>query len=58
MVRAGTYRRNNEEDRRGPGLSLFWFSQVIGLNRGLQDVIRRRRLACGDVQCTFVETST
>lgn len=38
------------KDRRGPGLSLFWFSQVIGLNRGLQDVIRAAGLLRGDVQ--------
>jgi glycosyltransferase involved in cell wall biosynthesis len=27
-------------DRRGQDLSLFWFSQTIGLDRGLQDAIR------------------
>jgi hypothetical protein len=27
-------------DRRGPALSLFWFSQTIGLDRGIQDAIR------------------
>lgn len=38
------------KDRQGPGLSLFWFSQVIGLNRGLQDVIRAAGLVRGNVQ--------
>ncbi len=37
-------------DRRGPGLSLIWFSQVIGLNRGLQDVIRAAGLVRGNLQ--------
>jgi glycosyltransferase involved in cell wall biosynthesis len=27
-------------DRRGPSLSLYWYSQVIGLDRGIQDAIR------------------
>jgi len=27
-------------DRAGDGLSLYWFSQTVGLDRGLQDVIR------------------
>jgi glycosyltransferase involved in cell wall biosynthesis len=27
-------------DRRGDGLSLYWFSQTIGLDRGLQDAIK------------------
>ena len=27
-------------DRRGPALSLYWYSQVVGLDRGLQDAIR------------------
>jgi glycosyltransferase involved in cell wall biosynthesis len=27
------------KDRRGPELSLYWYSQVIGLDRGLQDCI-------------------
>ena len=27
-------------DRRGPGLSLYWYSQTIGLDRGIQDAIR------------------
>lgn len=27
-------------DRRGPELSLFWYSQTVGLDRGLQDAIR------------------
>ncbi len=28
------------KDRRGAALSLYWFSQAIGLDRGLQDAIR------------------
>lgn len=28
------------KDRSGPELSLYWFSQIIGLDRGLQDVIK------------------
>lgn len=28
------------KDRRGAALSLYWFSQTIGLDRGLQDAIR------------------
>jgi glycosyltransferase involved in cell wall biosynthesis len=28
------------KDRRGKALSLYWYSQTIGLNRGLQDAIR------------------
>jgi glycosyltransferase involved in cell wall biosynthesis len=28
------------KDRKGPELSLYWFSQTIGLDRGIQDVIR------------------
>ena len=27
-------------DRRGPALSLYWYSQVIGLDRGIQDAIK------------------
>ena len=33
------------KDRRGPELSLYWYSQVVGLDRGLQDCIR----AAGEV---------
>jgi hypothetical protein len=32
-------------DRRGPALSLFWFSQTVGLDRGLQDAIRAMGIA-------------
>jgi len=28
------------KDRRGPELSLYWYSQIVGLDRGLQDAIR------------------
>lgn len=38
------------EDRRGDGLSLYWYSQVIGLDRGLQDVIRAASLLRGTFQ--------
>jgi glycosyltransferase involved in cell wall biosynthesis len=38
------------KDRRGSGLSLTWFSQVVGLSRGLQDVIRAAGLVSGDLQ--------
>lgn len=27
-------------DRRGPALSLYWYSQVIGLDRGIQDAMK------------------
>jgi glycosyltransferase involved in cell wall biosynthesis len=37
-------------DRRGPALSLFWFSQVVGLDRGLQDAIRAAGLVKAPVQ--------
>jgi glycosyltransferase involved in cell wall biosynthesis len=35
------------QDRRGSGLSLCWFSQVVGLNRGIQDAIRAAGLVRG-----------
>lgn len=37
------------KDRRGPALSLYWYSQVIGFDRGLQDAIR----ALGRVRAPF-----
>lgn len=37
-------------DRRGPALSLYWFSQTSGLDRGLQDAIRAAGLVGGPVQ--------
>jgi glycosyltransferase involved in cell wall biosynthesis len=37
------------KDRRGPAVSLYWYSQVIGFDRGLQDVIR----ALGRVRTPF-----
>jgi glycosyltransferase involved in cell wall biosynthesis len=37
-------------DRRGPALSLIWYSQVVGLNRGIQDAIRAAGLVKGEVQ--------
>jgi glycosyltransferase involved in cell wall biosynthesis len=37
-------------DRRGPELSLHWFSQVVGLDRGLQDAIRAAGCLGGPVQ--------
>lgn len=38
------------KDRRGDGLSLYWYSQTIGLDRGLQDVIRAAGLLDGPFQ--------
>src|SRR5207248_3336236 len=38
------------EDRCGPALSLVWYSQVVGLDRGLQDVIRAAGLVRGEFQ--------
>jgi glycosyltransferase involved in cell wall biosynthesis len=37
-------------DRRGPRLSLYWYSQIIGLDRGLQDCIRAAGLLTQPVQ--------
>lgn len=37
-------------DRRGRELSLYWYSQVIGLDRGLQDAIRALGLLRGPAQ--------
>jgi glycosyltransferase involved in cell wall biosynthesis len=37
-------------DRRGPELSLYWYSQTIGLDRGIQDAIRATALLGGPVQ--------
>ncbi len=36
-------------DRQGQALSLYWYSQVVGLDRGLQDVIRALPLLSGEV---------
>jgi glycosyltransferase involved in cell wall biosynthesis len=38
------------KDRRGNALSLYWYSQTIGLNRGLQDAIRAAGLLDEPVQ--------
>jgi glycosyltransferase involved in cell wall biosynthesis len=38
------------KDRQGDALSLYWYSQIIGLDRGLQDVIRAASLLSGPVQ--------
>ena len=38
------------KDRRGPALSLYWYSQIVGLDRGLQDAIRALALLPGPVQ--------
>ncbi len=38
------------KDRRGDSLSLYWYSQTIGLDRGIQDVIRAGRLMHEPVQ--------
>ena len=37
-------------DRQGPELSLFWFSQTVGLDRGIQDAIRAAGRLAGRVQ--------
>ncbi|MFL5616091.1 MAG: hypothetical protein ACJ796_20665 [Gemmatimonadaceae bacterium] len=37
-------------DRRGDHLSLYWYSQAIGLDRGIQDAIRAAGLLKGPVQ--------
>lgn len=34
-------------DRRGEGLSLYWYSQTVGLTRGIQDAIRAMALVKG-----------
>ncbi len=39
-----------QKDRRGDALSLYWYSQTIGLDRGLQDVIRAAGLLNGPYQ--------
>ncbi|MBB4070352.1 glycosyltransferase involved in cell wall biosynthesis [Salinibacter ruber] len=41
------------KDRNGEALSLYWFSQTIGLNRGLQDAIRAAGLLDTPVQLHF-----
>ena len=38
------------KDRRGTELSLYWFSQTIGLDRGIQDVIRASGELGGPIQ--------
>jgi glycosyltransferase involved in cell wall biosynthesis len=38
------------KDRKGPGLSLYWFSQVIGEDRGIQDAIKALGLLKGGAQ--------
>src|SRR5262249_23469408 len=38
------------KQRRGDALSLFWFSQTVGLDRGLQDVIKAAGLAAVPIQ--------
>jgi glycosyltransferase involved in cell wall biosynthesis len=38
------------KDRKGPELSLYWYSQIIGLNRGIQDIIRAASLLSKPVQ--------
>jgi glycosyltransferase involved in cell wall biosynthesis len=37
-------------DRRGDALSLYWFSQTVGLDRGIQDVILAAGRLVGPVQ--------
>lgn len=38
------------KDRRGPELSLYWYSQTVGTDRGIQDAIRAAGLLGGPVQ--------
>ena len=38
------------KDRRGSGLSLYWYSQTVGLDRGIDDAIRAAGALGGDVQ--------
>jgi glycosyltransferase involved in cell wall biosynthesis len=38
------------KDRQRNGLSLYWYSQVVGLDRGLQDVIRALPLLSGEIR--------
>lgn len=38
------------KDRRGDSLSLYWYSQIVGFDRGLQDVIRAAGLLSSPVQ--------
>lgn len=38
------------KDRKGPRLSLYWFSQVIGQDRGIQDAIKAVGLLKGKAQ--------
>lgn len=45
-------------DRRGPELSLYWYSQNIGLDRGIQDAIRAAGLLGGPVQIHLRGTVT
>jgi len=40
-----TPRAELDSERRGQGLSLYWYSQVIGGDRGLDDVLRAMSLA-------------
>ena len=37
-------------DRRSSALSLYWYSQTVGLDRGLQDVLRAAALLRGDFE--------
>jgi len=39
-----TPRQELETERKGPGLSLYWYSQVIGSDRGLEDVLEAMSL--------------
>ncbi len=41
------------KDRNGEALSVYWFSQTVGLNRGLQDAIRAVGLLDASVQLHF-----
>jgi glycosyltransferase involved in cell wall biosynthesis len=38
------------KDRRGAAVSLYWYSQTVGLDRGVQDVVRAAGLLRGDFE--------
>ena len=44
---------NQIKDRKGPALSLYWYSQVIGEDRGIQDAIKASGILKGKVQIHF-----
>lgn len=38
------------KDRRGAPVSLYWYSQTLGLDRGIQDAVRAAGLLRGDIE--------